>query len=204
MKNWSFSKWSLVFFSDETNFEVLNRKSNLKVRRKTTEKFNSDCVQQRVQGGGGSIGLWGCINANGAGCCTVYNGRLNSDFYQKIIDDSLLPSIDLFFESKCDIIFQQDNAPCHKSASTIQHLENNGIKVLKWPPRSPDLNPIEHIWNMIDSKLYEISPKNLSELEAAIQKLWNELTPDLCRNLIESMPERIQACINAKGGHFDY
>ena len=49
-------------------------------------------------------------------------------------------------------IFMQDNEPCHK-AKTVKFLEEEGIAVMKWPPQSPDMNPIENVWKSLERKL---------------------------------------------------
>ncbi len=75
---------------------------------------------------------------------------------------------------------------------------------MHWPPRSPDLNPIEHVWNKIDQKLIGQHISNSAQLELAIVKEWNEVPASICANLIESMPRRIEKCLQARDGHFDY
>ena len=66
-KNWSFQKWASVIFSDESNFQFINRKNTPLVRRFRHEKYKPQFIKSRVQAGGGSIGIWDCISMNGTG-----------------------------------------------------------------------------------------------------------------------------------------
>lgn len=203
-KNWGYDLWATVIFSDESNFQLINRKNIPKVVRFPNEKFNPKFVKPRLQAGGGSIGIWGCISINGSGVCETYTGRLNQLEYRNILENSLIPSIELLIDPNDQAIFQQDNAPCHKARSVMTWFEENGIDILPWPARSPDLNPIEHLWNDLDLKLLEKTHNNLAELQVALTKLWNEIPKARCAYLIESMPKRIELCIQAQGGYFKY
>jgi transposase len=80
-RNWSYNKWSTIIFSDESNFELKNRKNKPYVRRFKNEKYDNRMVNSRIQGGGGSIGIWDCFSANGTGCCSIYSNRMNSVRY---------------------------------------------------------------------------------------------------------------------------
>jgi len=70
------------------------------------------------------------------------------DDYQQILKDGLLSTIEKYYP-KANAIFQQDFAPCHKSKSTKQWLTKRNIEILPWPANSPNLNPIENVWNDI-------------------------------------------------------
>ncbi|GBB88289.1 hypothetical protein RclHR1_14860001 [Rhizophagus clarus] len=102
-----------------------------------------------------------------------------------------------------DIIFQQDNDPKHTATRTKQWFEDNEIEVLSWPPQSPDLNPIEHLWNDIDRHLraLDIEIRSKDMLWEQIFNVWNETALEACSKLIEIMPERINDVIKAKGGY---
>ncbi|EKM73419.1 hypothetical protein AGABI1DRAFT_28333, partial [Agaricus bisporus var. burnettii JB137-S8] len=71
-----------------------------------------------------------------------------------------------------------------------------------WFAQSPDLNPIEHLWvNLKDKlKVYPKPPKGVRELWDRVAEEWDNITPEKCQRLIESMPRRCQAVIKAKGG----
>ena len=90
------------------------------------------------------------------------------------------------------------------SGVLLQHTSlHNGVQLLDWPAQSPDLNPIEHLWNEVDRRLKKL-PVRISgkeDLWDKIQGIWNEIEVDVCTNLIESMPRRINDVIKAKGGY---
>src|SRR3979490_3196075 len=92
------------------------------------------------------------------------------------------------------------------SKKADQWFSDNNIIPMKWPAQSPDLNPIEHLWQHLKAKLqqYDIPPKGVHELWDRVAKEWTEIPPETCQKLIESMPRRIQAVLKAKGGHTKY
>ena len=77
---------------------------------------------------------------------------------------------------------------------------------MEWPAQSPDLNPIEHLWEHLKRQLrkYSEPPKGVWELWERTKEEWEKITPEVCQNLIESMPRRVEAVIKAKGGHTKY
>ncbi|GFV10948.1 transposable element Tcb2 transposase [Trichonephila clavipes] len=72
------------------------------------------------------------------------------------------------------------------------------VATLSWPARSPDLSPIEHIWDNLGRRLGHST--SLKELEARLQKIWNEMSQDIIQNLYDSMPDSIASCIRDRGG----
>ena len=76
-----------------------------------------------------------------------------------------------------------------------------GLDVLTWPSLSPDLNPIEHIWDVIDQRVRSRVPLNIRDLERFVVEEWNGFAQLTLRNYIASMRSRCQAVVNANGGH---
>ena len=128
--------------------------------------------------------------------------HVNSTIYR---DQILLgPLKDFWEESFGDIdepIVMEDNAPVHKKVC-IPARQALGMVSHQHPPNSPDLNPIEHVWGYIKDIIvkdyYYISSEK--EMMWIILKLWNDFADDRWDFLIKSMPDRIQAVIQAKGG----
>lgn len=114
----TFREWSRVIFSDESNFEVFNRKSTVHVKRERSQKYDSRFVIPRLQGGGGSAGIWGCISGKGTGVANLYTGRINKISYIETIENCLLPSIELLSDD-CPFIYMQDGAPAHTAKESL-------------------------------------------------------------------------------------
>lgn len=154
-----------------------------------------------VKHGGGSIMVWGCMSASGIGKMVVCEGRMDSKKYIEVMETALEPSLDMMFgDTNLDgVRFQQDNAPCHKSRATMSWFEKNGIELLSWPPQSPDLNPIEHLWSILKRKIREHSITSKETLKNCLIQEWNAITPEECKMLVSSLPKRIRAVIKAKG-----
>ena len=85
-----------------------------------------------------------------------------------------------------------------------QFLKSKKIQLLYWPGNSPDLNPIEHVWNILGKKMEDRKPKSLKELEERLKEEWVKISPVEIQKLIQSMPKRVAAVIAAKGGHTKY
>jgi len=138
-----------------------------------------------------------------SGFITLFNGRLNAESYIDILGENLLPSIDLLRDSSV-AIFQQDNAPCHTAKKVKGWFEENKVDVMPWSANSPDLNCIENLWSWLDRQLAEVQISNLEQLKAEITKNLNNVDINIFHNLVESMPNRIQDCLEAKGGYTRY
>ncbi|XP_057203514.1 ER membrane protein complex subunit 8 isoform X3 [Triplophysa rosa] len=101
-------------------------------------------------------------------------------------------------------LYHQDLAPAHSAKATSTWFKDHGIPVLNWPANSPDLNPIENLWGIVKRKMRYARPNNAEELKATIRATWALITPEQCHRLIDSMPRRIAAVIQAKGAPTKY
>jgi len=150
--------------------------------------------------------IWGCMNVSGVGEMFICEGRMNSACYINVLKNALQPSYHKIF-GDFDLRnrkFQQDNAPCYKSKTTIRWMAKNGIKLLDWLAQSPDLNPIEHLWSILKTKVRQHNITSNEHLKLVLKEEWDMISPEKCRKLVATMPKRITAVIQAKGGATKY
>ncbi|GFV53241.1 transposable element Tc3 transposase [Trichonephila clavipes] len=94
-------------------------------------------------------------------------------------------------------LFMDDNAPCHRTVAAEQLLESEDIERMDWPARSPDLNPIEHVWDVLGRRLAArtFPPVTIRELRLALQDEWAAMPQQLIDTLILSMGRRCETCL---------
>ncbi|GFX49812.1 transposable element Tcb2 transposase [Trichonephila clavipes] len=100
-------------------------------------------------------------------------------------------------------LFMDDNAPCHRTVAAEQLIESEDIERMDWPARSPDLNPIEHVWNFLGRRLAArtLPPVTIRELRLALQDEWAAMPQQLIDTLILSMGRRCETCLAVRGDH---
>jgi hypothetical protein len=100
-----------------------------------------------------------------------------------------------------DCLYQHDIAPSHKSRSVREWFVNNNIPEMDWPAQSPDLNPIENLWDELEHRLRSRrqQPTSLTALATVLQEEWAAIPPETFRHLVEILPGRVRAVIKTKG-----
>ena len=197
---WTIQQWQQVLFSDESSVQQFtNRKRYL--RRPSRKRFSERYTIQTMKHpqchdlGGMSIN-------ETAGLFFLPPGTtINGQKYLDLLKNKLKLQMAVH---KCSV-FMQDGAPCHHAKIVIQFLKAQKINILDWPGNSPNLNPIENLWTILKNKVSERQSTNAKMLEPAIKEVWvRDISAAYCRNLVESMPRRLEAVIKAKGGPTKY
>ena len=150
-----------------------------------------------------SVMIWGAMLVTGtAGLFFLPNGMtMNGQKYIDLLKDKLKLHMNVH---NCNI-FMQDGTPYHRSKIVSEFLKEKKIKVLNWPGNSPDLNPIENLWEVLKNKVADKQPSSAKHLKDAIKEVWIcELSSAYCRTLVESMPRRLEMVIKNNGGHTKY
>ncbi|GFY05940.1 transposable element Tc3 transposase [Trichonephila clavipes] len=131
-------------------------------------------------------------------------GSVNGSRY---CNEILLPYVRLFRGAMgLQFLFMDDNATCHRTVAAEQLLESEDIELMDWPARSPDLNPIEHVWDFLSRRLAArtLPPVTIRELPLALQDEWAAMPQQLTDTLILSMGRRCETCLAVRGDHIPY
>lgn len=199
-------QWGSVIFSDESKFNISHPDGRIRVYRQRGQRFLPGNVMQVNRFGGGSVHVWGGITQFHKTDLVILNGNVNANTYiQTVLQPVLLPFIQQHFPNG-NFEFQHDNAPAHRARITTQFLQANQINVLDWPPLSPDMSPIEHVWDELGRRVYARNPppQTIQQLQQALIAEWNNLPQQRISNKILSMRRRCNACIQANGSYTRY
>ena len=201
---WTRQDWQKVLFTDESRFCLTRGDGRIRVYRRRNERYTEACTLERDRfGGGGSVMVWGGVSQHHRTELVVIAGNLNAVRYR---EDILLPHVVPFLQAHPDMTLQHDNATSHTARSVRDFLQDRNVSVLPWPAKSPDLNPIEHVWDLLDRRVRAraIPPRNVRELAGALVEEWGNISQQELANLVQSMRRRCTAVLNAAGGHTRY
>ncbi|GFY00802.1 transposable element Tcb2 transposase [Trichonephila clavipes] len=145
------------------------------------------CQVGIVQGHGGSISWFGVFFKALFGIFGACTNLLNAIRYVELLDDSFHPFM-MFCYPHVNGVFQQENRTSHKSRLATGWLDEHSFEfsVINWPPRRPDLNPIEHLWVILEQgvKGQNTAPTNISELWTALANIWQVIPVKCFQNLL--------------------
>ena len=151
--------------------------------------------------------FWGCFSKHGTGPLVSIKGSVDQHEYLSILKDELIPELNRAKEAIPGTWrLMQDNAPCHTANSVKAFLQRKRVELIKWPPYSPDLNPIENLWQWMKHVLETEFPvcDSAEEIEARIFSIWRTITPEMCARYCENYEKRLLAVIKANGGYTKY
>nr|CAH7739400.1 unnamed protein product [Callosobruchus chinensis] len=103
-------------------------------------------------------------------------------------------------------IFMDDNATPHRTRAVQQALENGNIAKLEWLAMSPNMNPIEHVWDYVSRAIFNRnnSLRSTQELIVVATEEWDNIPQEVTHNLIIGMHRRVDALIRSRGGNTKY
>lgn len=195
--NWSLEQWENVMWSDESNFYLFHNTHRYVRRPKKSDPCNFRYTRKNVKHPP-YLMIWGCMSSTGRGGLYFLpkSTKMNAARYKSILEEHLLP----FMAIRNTRTFMQDGAPCHTAKMVTRWLADKNIEVMKWPPNSPDLNPIENLWSIMKQKVSSERFTSLEEMKKRIQNIWiHEISTELCTKLAHSMPRRVAAVLRNKG-----
>ena len=132
----------------------------------------------------------------GVTMCVPLRKKMSGAYFAEIIDKHLTKALDASCNRSRRIL--QDGCPCQNSRQARRRLDRRNIKLLKIPPRSPDLNPIENLFNQIRGVIKKsslnghITRETREEFTERAQNLIKSFDVERINNLIDSMPKRLK------------
>jgi len=209
-KNWTFEQWAEILWTDETWVTGGHHRRQY-VTRRQGEEWDETCIVERHQRKHGWM-FWGSFAGTRKGPGVFWEkdwGKINEESYREhivpIIDGWIRWCRGLFGEA---LVLMQDGASGHAARGTQADLRERGVTVIHWPPYSPDLNPIESVWNWmkdwIEDKYGLEENPGYDALRRYVKEAWDAVPDDYFRDLLVQMPQRCQAVIDAEGKHTKY
>ncbi|GBN43787.1 Transposable element Tc1 transposase [Araneus ventricosus] len=173
--------------------------------REQGTRYRAPKIVERDNYRGGGLLVLAGIATNGRTDLYVFAGcSVTAVRYR---DEVLHPLARAFIAAMgTDVIFMDDNARPHRARLVRSYLERETIPQMVSPARSPDLNPIEHVWDMLGRRIagHNLPLGILHELQQDLLHEWPLLPQQAINDTIASMPRRCQACISARGYHTRY
>ncbi|GFU99199.1 transposable element Tcb2 transposase [Trichonephila clavipes] len=192
-RNWRDDEWGRVLFTDESRFSWSSDSHRILIWRERGSRNHPSNIIERDRYGGSGVLVWGGIMLGSRTDLHIFDaGSVNGTRY---CNEILLPYVRLFRGAMgLQFLFMDDNAPCHRTVAAEQLLESEDIERMDWPARSPDLNPIEHVWDFLGRRLTArtLPPVTIREFRLALQDEWAVMPQQLFDTLILSMGRRCE------------
>ncbi|KAI3368085.1 hypothetical protein L3Q82_026903 [Scortum barcoo] len=184
-----------VASTDESRFTLSTCDRRDRVWRRRGERSAACNILQHDRFGSGSVVVWGGWHFFGemAAQPSIAKGSLTAIRYR---DEILRPLVRPYAGAVGPgFLLMQDNARPHVAGVCQQFLQDEGIDAMDWPARSPDLNPIEHIWDIMSRSIHQhhVAPQTVQE--DALVQVWEEIPQETIHHLIRSMPRHCREVI---------
>lgn len=196
-----------VVFVDEKVF-CSSACGRLSLWRMGNTRYDERNVLVNNRSGRITLGFWAWMSQAGPGEIVEVGGRLNGQQYKNILSDVLLPTTQVFYPNE-KVSFVQDNSSVHNSNIVKTYLANTETKKslhqIIFPPRSPDLNPIENLWAIMIQRWDNTRARTTEALRRHVLETWDSLRGDVfCYNAVKSMRKRLYDVKTAEGGYTKY
>ena len=191
-------------FTDECQITLSRVDGRALVRRRRRERHNEACIQRYNRWGGGSIPVWAGITQFDKTDLVVFDRNVNAQTY---VLDVLAPVVVPFINQHLggQGTLQHDNARPHTARHTQNFLAASNINVLDWPAMSPDMAPIEHLWDELKRIYARVpAPQTVAELRREAIYEWQNIPQAVIARVVLTKRQRCQVLINARGSYTRY
>lgn len=201
-------EFSRIIWTDECSIELGKSSRTPWVWRRPHEKYDPRCINPSFKSGRSSIMFWGCIAYNRKGPLVFIpkDRRTGADYVNLVMAGPLWDFYSELMEERGIAKVMEDGAPVHTCKFAKEFRISHSLDTFPHPAQSPDMNPLEHVWYLLKDRISkrEQIPKNLEELQQVVLEEWEKIDIQTINNLIDSMPNRVQALLKAKGGPTKY
>ncbi|XP_054279103.1 uncharacterized protein LOC128997489 [Macrosteles quadrilineatus] len=201
-----------ILFTDEAQFtrNGINNSKNVHIWAEDNPHATVETnFQQRF-----SVNVWcGLLNDKLVGP-HILDGAQNGVSYLHFLNNTLPELLeDVAIQSMARMFYQHDGAPPHRSRAVVETLRNRFEEKLiahqgpvNWPPRSPDLTPMDYfLWGYMKTEVYRSKPQTREELVEKIHTVAETIksNPIMIRAATLSLVKRARLCLSKNGGHFE-
>lgn len=203
-KKYKHHPWSRTVFGDEKWFTLHprgNSKNDISWRKR-----RQDVAPREQKAHAKQVMYWGAISHNGTLPLVEVKGTMDAKQYVRIIGKYLRPYARKRLGRR-RWWYLQDSASPHTAAYTKAYFKRHKINYIPsadWPANSPDANPIENLWSVVDARVRARHATTLRGLKQIVQREWKAISVAECRTLVNSESKRLADIRLARGGHTDY
>ncbi|GFV60363.1 transposable element Tcb2 transposase [Trichonephila clavipes] len=204
-RNWRDNEWGRVLFTDESRFSLSSDSHRILIWRERGSRNHPSNMIERDRYGVRGVLVWGGIMLGSRTDLHIFDaGSVNGT---RFCNEILLPYVRIFRGAMgLQFLFMYDNTPCHRTVVAEQLLDSEDIERMDWPARSPDFNPIEHVWDFLGRRLAArtLPQVTIRELRLALQDEWAAMPQQLIETLILSIGRRCETCLAVRRYHIPY
>ena len=159
---WTEEQLDYVNSRDESKFNLFGCDGRRFVRHSPKKRYSPQYTKSSVKFGGGSVMVFSMIPTDGTGPLVWLHSKINTAVYKEILKKHVVPN--LRTEINQTAVFKQDDTPCHTAKSVKTFLSDEDVPDMEWSAQSPDMNPIENVWKLLNERAKEKNLRNDEEL----------------------------------------
>lgn len=195
-----------IIWTDESVFKTsgrCNRKNNIYWSAR-----NRHLTQERPLVTSG-VSVWAGVSSRGIIGPFLFDGTVDGQAFRQVFENEIYPSI--HENGMEDFVYQQDGAPAHWALESRQCIARKFPLwigrggPIAWPPRSPDLTPMDFsVWGNAKDFVYKSEPQTNEDMVQLMRDFFDEANdPDSCKHLCRSVVRRYELCVDRHGGHIE-
>ncbi|GBL92088.1 Transposable element Tcb1 transposase [Araneus ventricosus] len=188
--------WKNVIFVDESKYNIFGSDGQQKVWHTPNTALHIKNLRSTVKYGGANQLVWDCMASSGVGNLDFIDGTMNKYVYLDILTRNLKQSASNLGISRH---FNSARIPKHIADICKLWVLYHCPGVIKTTAQSPDINPIEHVWDDLQQKINEHNISNKQELRKHLIEEWAKISESFCAKLIKSVSNKLREVIKCKG-----